>query len=65
MRLGITPDEIAAGHCVALSRPKELADMLVGHADAVGLGDSSSASACECQPGVAARPPDQVAKRAA
>jgi hypothetical protein len=30
MRLGITPDEIAAGHCVALSRPKELADMLVG-----------------------------------
>ena len=28
-RLGITPDEIAAGHCVALSRPKELADMLV------------------------------------
>ena len=30
-RLGITPDEIAAGHCVALSRPKELAAMLVGH----------------------------------
>jgi pimeloyl-ACP methyl ester carboxylesterase len=29
-RLAITPDEIAAGHCVALSRPKELADMLVG-----------------------------------
>jgi pimeloyl-ACP methyl ester carboxylesterase len=25
---GITPDEIAAGHCVALSRPKELADLL-------------------------------------
>jgi pimeloyl-ACP methyl ester carboxylesterase len=31
-RLAITPDEIAAGHCVALSSPKELADMLVGYA---------------------------------
>lgn len=31
-RLGITPHEIAAGHCVALSRPKELADMLAGFA---------------------------------
>ena len=31
-RLGITPDEITAGHCVALSRPKELADRLVGYA---------------------------------
>lgn len=30
-RLGITPDEIAAGHCVALSRPKELADILRRH----------------------------------
>jgi dienelactone hydrolase len=30
-RLAITPDEIAAGHCVALSRPKELADMLLGY----------------------------------
>jgi pimeloyl-ACP methyl ester carboxylesterase len=30
-RLGITPDEIAASHCVALSRPKELADMLVSY----------------------------------
>jgi pimeloyl-ACP methyl ester carboxylesterase len=27
-RLGIVPDEIAAGHCVALSRPIELADLL-------------------------------------
>ena len=27
-RLGITPDEIAGGHCVALSRPKELAEIL-------------------------------------
>jgi hypothetical protein len=32
MRLGVIPDEIAAGHCVALSRPKELADMMVGYA---------------------------------
>ena len=34
-RLGIEPDEIAAGHCVALSHPKELADMLVGYTAAV------------------------------
>jgi hypothetical protein len=27
-RLGIVPDEIAAGHAVALSHPKELADLL-------------------------------------
>jgi pimeloyl-ACP methyl ester carboxylesterase len=27
-RLGIVPDEIAAGHCVALSRPRALADLL-------------------------------------
>lgn len=33
-RLGITPDEIASGHCVALSHPKELADMLAGYATA-------------------------------
>jgi pimeloyl-ACP methyl ester carboxylesterase len=32
-RLGIVPDEIAAGHCVALSRPMELADLLVRSAD--------------------------------
>jgi pimeloyl-ACP methyl ester carboxylesterase len=31
-RLGIAPDEIASGHCPALSQPKELADMLVGYA---------------------------------
>jgi pimeloyl-ACP methyl ester carboxylesterase len=30
-RLRINPDEIAAGHCVALSHPKELADILVGY----------------------------------
>jgi pimeloyl-ACP methyl ester carboxylesterase len=27
-RLGITPDEINGSHCVALSRPRELADRL-------------------------------------
>jgi pimeloyl-ACP methyl ester carboxylesterase len=27
-RLGISPDEIDGGHCVALSRPRELADRL-------------------------------------
>jgi pimeloyl-ACP methyl ester carboxylesterase len=31
-RLGIVPDELAAGHCAALSRPKELASMLTGYA---------------------------------
>jgi SAM-dependent methyltransferase/pimeloyl-ACP methyl ester carboxylesterase len=31
-RLGVVPDEIAAGHCVALSRPKELSDILERHA---------------------------------
>lgn len=30
-RLGIVPDEIAGGHCVALSRPKEVADILVSY----------------------------------
>ena len=35
-RLALTPDEIRAGHCVALSRPKELADMLVAYATSPG-----------------------------
>lgn len=30
-RLGITPDEIDGGHCIALSRPKELAHRLHGY----------------------------------
>jgi pimeloyl-ACP methyl ester carboxylesterase len=30
-RLGITPDEIDGGHCIALSRPQELADRLLGY----------------------------------
>ena len=35
---GVTPDEIAAGHCVALARPKELADILAGWAADAGRG---------------------------
>jgi pimeloyl-ACP methyl ester carboxylesterase len=31
-RLGINPDEIDGGHCVALSRPRELADRLEAYA---------------------------------
>ncbi|MFI6476289.1 alpha/beta fold hydrolase [Nonomuraea sp. NPDC050663] len=30
-RLGLVADEIPGSHCVALSRPKELADMLTGY----------------------------------
>ncbi|WP_129667736.1 alpha/beta fold hydrolase [Phytoactinopolyspora endophytica] len=30
-RLGVVPDEISSGHCAALSRPKELADLLEGY----------------------------------
>jgi pimeloyl-ACP methyl ester carboxylesterase len=32
-RLGIAPDEIDGGHCVALSRPKELAELLEAYRD--------------------------------
>jgi hypothetical protein len=35
-RLGVVPDEIAAGHAVALSRPKELADLLVRYSATSG-----------------------------
>jgi hypothetical protein len=35
-RLGVVPDQIAAGHCVALSRPRELAGMLAGYAATPG-----------------------------
>ncbi|MGN9808981.1 alpha/beta fold hydrolase [Micromonospora sp. BQ11] len=31
-RLGIVPDEVAAGHCVALSQPEALAELLAGYA---------------------------------
>jgi hypothetical protein len=30
-RLHIVPDEIVGGHCVALSRPQQLARMLLGY----------------------------------
>ena len=35
-RLGIVPDEIRAGHCVGLSRPVELANLLLGYARPAG-----------------------------
>ena len=35
-RLGIVPEEIAAGHAVALSRPKELAETLASYATTTG-----------------------------
>jgi pimeloyl-ACP methyl ester carboxylesterase len=34
-RLGVVPDEIAAGHCVALSRPHELGNLLDGYTRAL------------------------------
>ncbi|CAA9459415.1 MAG: hypothetical protein AVDCRST_MAG37-3527 [uncultured Rubrobacteraceae bacterium] len=34
-RLGITPDEMAGGHLVALSRPKELADHLEAYREGI------------------------------
>jgi pimeloyl-ACP methyl ester carboxylesterase len=33
-RLGVVPDEIAAGHCVALSHPQHLTNLLDGYAQA-------------------------------
>ncbi|WP_399935827.1 alpha/beta fold hydrolase [Streptomyces kanamyceticus] len=44
-RLGIVPDEIGGGHCVALSRSKELADLLVGylHGESPTEGDQCMA----------------------
>jgi pimeloyl-ACP methyl ester carboxylesterase len=32
-RLGIEPDEVPGGHCVALARPRELAAKLDGYSD--------------------------------
>jgi hypothetical protein len=32
-RLGITPDEVPGCHCVALSHPRELSDLLVSYLD--------------------------------
>ena len=37
-RLGVTPDEMAGGHLVALSRPVELADRLEAYRREVGVG---------------------------
>jgi hypothetical protein len=37
-RLGVVPDEIAAGHAVALSRPKELASLLASYLSARTCG---------------------------
>jgi hypothetical protein len=37
-RLGIIADEIASGHYVALSRPRELARLLAGYANPPGGG---------------------------
>ena len=36
-RLGIVPDEMPGSHCVALSRPGELADRLEGYAHRGGM----------------------------
>lgn len=36
-RLGITPDELDGGHTPALSRPRELADLLEAYASEAGL----------------------------
>jgi pimeloyl-ACP methyl ester carboxylesterase len=38
-RLGITPDEMAGGHLVALARPKELADRLESYRRSVASGE--------------------------
>jgi hypothetical protein len=35
-RLGVAPDEITAGHAVALARPKQLAKLLSGYATEAG-----------------------------
>jgi hypothetical protein len=35
-RLSVVPDEIAAGHAVALSRPEELADLLISYSATAG-----------------------------
>ena len=37
-RLGIVSDEIVSGHCPALSRPVELAELLMGHAVEIRAG---------------------------
>ena len=41
-RLGIEPDEIDSGHCPALSRPRELAELLDGYANEVASRPTSA-----------------------
>jgi hypothetical protein len=41
-RLGITLDEMAGGHLVALSRPKELADRLEAYREGITGGEDGS-----------------------
>lgn len=43
-RLGIKPDEIRGSHCVALSRPKELADRLEQYAGTAQTAERTNAS---------------------
>jgi hypothetical protein len=38
-RLGIAPDEIAAGHCAALSRPGEAANRLEAYSERTTCGE--------------------------
>jgi pimeloyl-ACP methyl ester carboxylesterase len=45
-RLGLVPDEIAAGHALALSRPKELARLLVSYLPRDGSGPGPRAQEC-------------------
>jgi Alpha/beta hydrolase family len=45
-RLGVVPDEIAAGHALALSRPKELARLLVSYLPRDGSGPGPRAQEC-------------------
>ncbi|GAA0312926.1 alpha/beta hydrolase [Kineococcus aurantiacus] len=57
-RLGITgPDEIDAGHCAALSRPEELADLLAGYVDRAEPGAGPGGSRATRAPAVPRRTP--------
>jgi hypothetical protein len=50
-RLGITPDEIDGGHCIALSRPGALADQLHAYATGgrAGSGDAAMTTPYTCK----------------
>jgi hypothetical protein len=45
-RLGLVPDEIAGGHALALSRPRELARLLVSYLPRDGSGPGARAQGC-------------------